>query len=265
MIALNGFFVGLSLIIAIGPQNALLLKQGVKGVAVGAVVAVCLLSDILLILGGTAGMGVLVEKAPTALVALKWAGVVYLSYFAYTCFRDALAPKAGALRTTDVRDPEEIDLHGEDATTHSTPEIIAEAGALQDTSFRRTNLGEEHSDHGSGYVSGGSVATKRRSRIATSEKPWLRPVIAALVFTWFNPAAYIDTLVMLGGLANQFGPVGRWEFSAGALAASVLWFPTIGFGARALARPLSKPQNWRRLNFAIGIVMVIITVRLALH
>ncbi|WKD61033.1 Arginine exporter protein ArgO [Corynebacterium ciconiae DSM 44920] len=264
MIALNGFFVGLSLIIAIGPQNALLLKQGVKGVAVGAVVAVCLISDILLILGGTAGMGVLVEKAPTALVALKWAGVVYLSYFAYTCFRDALAPKAGALRATDVRDPEEIDLDG-DATTHQPSEIIAEAEALQNTAIHNGDSSEDTRVSSTATAPGGALATKRRNRITTSDKPWLKPVIAALVFTWFNPAAYIDTLVMLGGLANQFGPTGRWEFSAGALAASALWFPAIGFGARALAQPLSKPQNWRRLNFAIGVVMLIITARLALH
>ena len=73
-IALNGFITGLSLIIAIGPQNALLLRQGLKRVAVTHVIAVCLISDVFLIVGGTLGVGVIVEKAPIVLVALKWLG-----------------------------------------------------------------------------------------------------------------------------------------------------------------------------------------------
>ena len=57
-IALNGFITGLSLIIAIGPQNALLLRQGLKRVAVTHVIAVCLISDVFLIVGGTLGVQV---------------------------------------------------------------------------------------------------------------------------------------------------------------------------------------------------------------
>lgn len=78
-IAIAGFLMGLSLIVAIGPQNALIIRQGVKREGVLAVLLVCIISDVILIFGGTAGVGALVERAPVALVALKWLGAAYLS------------------------------------------------------------------------------------------------------------------------------------------------------------------------------------------
>ncbi len=100
-IAVAGFLLGLSLIVAIGPQNALVIRQGVKREGLIVVLAICILSDIFLIFGGTAGVGVIIEKAPLALVALKWFGAAYLAWFAVSCFRDMVKPRALDSSATD--------------------------------------------------------------------------------------------------------------------------------------------------------------------
>lgn len=70
--ALTGLLAGLALIVAIGAQNAFVLRQGVRREHVGLVVLVCLLSDAVLIAAGTAGVGVLVTAVPWLLEALRW-------------------------------------------------------------------------------------------------------------------------------------------------------------------------------------------------
>ncbi|MET3809862.1 LysE/ArgO family amino acid transporter [Arthrobacter sp. UYEF3] len=78
---LSGLSTGLSLIVAIGAQNAFVLRQGIRRSHVGMVVAVCAVSDLLLILLGVAGIGVLLERAPSALGVIRWVGAAFL--FAY--------------------------------------------------------------------------------------------------------------------------------------------------------------------------------------
>lgn len=77
----SGLSAGLSLIVAIGAQNAFVLRQGIQRSHVAMVVAVCAVSDLLLILLGVAGIGVLLDRAPAALVVIRWAGAAFL--FAY--------------------------------------------------------------------------------------------------------------------------------------------------------------------------------------
>ena len=72
--ALEGFFLGASLIIAIGAQNAFVLRQGLVARHVGPVVAICALSDALLISLGAAGMGSLVNASAGLFVGLAFAG-----------------------------------------------------------------------------------------------------------------------------------------------------------------------------------------------
>jgi L-lysine exporter family protein LysE/ArgO len=76
-----GLLTGLSLIVAIGAQNAFVLRQGVLRQHVGAVVAVCAVSDLVLITAGVAGIGALVEHAPTALTVVRWLGVAFLTAY----------------------------------------------------------------------------------------------------------------------------------------------------------------------------------------
>jgi L-lysine exporter family protein LysE/ArgO len=78
---LAGLGLGLSLIVAIGAQNAFVLRQGVRREHVGAVVAVCAVSDALLYAAGSAGLGALVEQHPAVVQVARWAGAaVVLGY-----------------------------------------------------------------------------------------------------------------------------------------------------------------------------------------
>ena len=83
-----------------------------------------------------------------------------------------------------------------------------------------------------------------------------------LAMSQLNPHVYLDTVVLLGSLANQHGPDARWVFAAGAVAASVLWFTALGYGARLLARVLADPKAWRVVDVVIAVVMAVLAVRL---
>lgn len=73
-----GLITGLALIVAIGAQNAFVLRQGIRREHMGAVVMLCVTSDAVLIFGGTLGVGAMVAEFPAALIVLKWTGAVYL-------------------------------------------------------------------------------------------------------------------------------------------------------------------------------------------
>jgi L-lysine exporter family protein LysE/ArgO len=90
----TGFVAGLALIVAIGAQNAYVLRQGLRREHVGVVVAVCALSDLVLILAGVAGIGVLVEQAPTAIEAVRWLGVAFLTAYGALSLWRARRPDA---------------------------------------------------------------------------------------------------------------------------------------------------------------------------
>jgi L-lysine exporter family protein LysE/ArgO len=84
-----GFVAGAGLIIAIGAQNAFVLRQGLKRHHVGLVVAICALGDIALILLGVAGIGVLVQKWPALLQALRFGGAAFLGAYGLMAARRA--------------------------------------------------------------------------------------------------------------------------------------------------------------------------------
>ena len=191
-----GFLTGLSLIVAIGAQNAYVLRMGLSKHHVATVVAICASSDVLLILSGIGGIGGIIKTAPSSLQVLRWVGVVYLSYFAVRSFMKALQP-----------------------------ESLSPADAV---------------------------------------KPSLRVAVATtLAFTFLNPHVYIDTVLLIGSIGNQYGH-SRWIFAAGAGTSSVLWFSSLGFGARYASRFMAKPITWRILDTAIGVVMVLIALKLAI-
>ena len=187
-----GMLAGFSLIIAIGAQNAFVLRQGIRREHVGVVVSICAACDFVLIIAGTLGVGALVTAHPVVLTVFKWAGAAYLLWFAFTSFRSAMHPQALEMRESS---------------------------------------------------------------------PSRSIVLSALAITLLNPHVYLDTVVMLGNLANQHGP-DRWWFTLGACLASLIWFPALGYGARALAGPLGRPGVWRLIDLVIGMVMIAIAVRL---
>jgi L-lysine exporter family protein LysE/ArgO len=91
--ALSGLALGLSLIVAIGAQNAHVLRQGLRRAHVAPVVGVCVLSDAALIGAGVLGAGVLVTRFPAALTAVRIGGAVFLLGYAVLAARRALRPQ----------------------------------------------------------------------------------------------------------------------------------------------------------------------------
>jgi L-lysine exporter family protein LysE/ArgO len=185
---LAGFATSLSLIVAIGAQNAFVLRQGLRREHILPVVLTCALSDALLISGGIAGLGALIEGSPTALNIAKYGGAAFLFTYAVIAARRALHPEA------------------------MSPADHAPA-ALRSV------------------------------------------VLTCLGFTYLNPHVYLDTVVLLGSLANQRGTDGRWLYGVGAVAASFGWFFALGFLARKLGPIFARPRAWQFLDGGIALVM----------
>lgn len=196
--ALTGLAAGLTLIVAIGSQNAFVLRSGLARHHVGPVVAVCAVSDAVLISAGVAGIGTIVTRAPVVLDVVRWGGVVFLAAYAVL-------------------------------------------------SFRRAWRGGEVLD---GSAAPGGTAG-----------PLSAALLTAVALTWLNPHVYLDTVLLLGSLAN--GSEDRWAFAGGAVVASLVWFTGLGYGAR-LASPLfARPRAWQVLDVLIGVTMLLIAVGLA--
>ena len=190
-----GVLTGLSLIVAIGAQNAFVLRQGLRRDRVGVVVAVCAVSDVVLIAAGVLGIGTLVERAPAALDVVRWLGVAFLTAYGVLSLWHARRP--GALT--------------EDEAPARTASVVAKA----------------------------------------------------LDLTWLNPHVYLDTVLLLGGIAATHGPTGRWWFAVGAAVASGAWFTGLGYGAVRARGLLATPRAWQVLDVAIGLTMLGIAASLA--
>lgn len=191
-----GFLAGLSLIIAIGAQNAFVLRQGLTRKHVALVVLICAASDVALIALGIAGLGAIINSLPWLLEVIRWFGVAYLAYFAFTAAKSAFKSQT-------------LDASGTPSAT--------------------------------------------RGKVAAT----------ALALTFLNPHVYLDTVILLGSIGNQFAN-DRWFFGLGAMVSSVVWFTGLGFGARAASKFMSKPVFWRVLDSIIAVVMVSIAITLAL-
>jgi L-lysine exporter family protein LysE/ArgO len=87
-----GFGTGLSLIVAIGAQNAFVLRQGIRRDAVLAVVAICAASDAVLIALGVAGVGSVVHAQPVALTVVGLAGGAFLVCYGVLALRRVFRP-----------------------------------------------------------------------------------------------------------------------------------------------------------------------------
>jgi len=94
---LKGMGLGGGLIVAIGSQNAYLLRQALKREFVLTCVAICILCDVVLIAAGVAGMGQVITEAPALLFWLKMAGVVFLGWYGFRAARSAMRPNTMVL------------------------------------------------------------------------------------------------------------------------------------------------------------------------
>lgn len=101
----------------------------------------------------------------------------------------------------------------------------------------------------------------RRSVAGTAARA-VPVVLTCLALTWLNPHVYLDTVFLLGSVANTHDD--RWAFAAGAAFASVMWFSGLGLGARFLSRWLATPRAWRILDAVIAVVMIALAITLAI-
>jgi len=193
----SGLFAGLSLIIAIGAQNAFVIRQGLTRQHVFFVVAICAASDALLISLGAGGLGALIQAHSGVLEVVRWFGVVYLTWFGIKSLRAALASQV---------------------------------------------------------LNAASQPVLSRKKVVTT----------TLALTFLNPHVYLDTVILLGAIANQF-PGKTWYFAAGAMLGSLIWFSSIGYGAQAASKYMSKPIFWKVLDLLIAGVMFGVASYLAFH
>ncbi|WP_243695279.1 LysE/ArgO family amino acid transporter [Agromyces protaetiae] len=261
-----GLGLGLSLIIAIGAQNVFVLRQGIRREHVFAVAAVCAASDLVLIAVGVSGIGAVLAAVPWLIDAVRWAGFAFLVGYGLLAARRALRPSHETL-VVDAGAPAETSDH---LVSHTPSNVIQEGiGASRrvggDTPGHPAVLPESRDVGGSardgGSGNGPTVAT-RATAVAT--RATLAATIATcLALTWLNPHVYLDTVFLLGSVANTHGD-GRWWFALGAGVASIVWFFALAYGARFLGRWLASARAWRILDGCIAVVMIALGVSLVL-
>lgn len=93
--------------------------------------------------------------------------------------------------------------------------------------------------------------------VAATEGHSLRRVmVTGAAFTFLNPHVYLDTVLLMGTAASAQPEASRTVFALGAVIASVVWFATLGYGARLLQPVFTRPSAWRFLDAVVGIVML---------
>jgi L-lysine exporter family protein LysE/ArgO len=194
-VALTGFLLGGSLILAIGAQNAFILRQGLLKQHVFILCSVCALSDAILIAAGVGGLGRIIDGHPEFVKWVTVAGAIFL--FAYAIFALQRAFKPQAMQAA------------------STGQGSLKAALAQ-----------------------------------------------CLAFTFLNPHVYLDTVVLVGGISSRYIGQEKTAFAAGAMAASFIWFFSLGYGARLLQPVFAKPRAWQVLDLIIAAVMTMIAISL---
>lgn len=110
--ALSGLGLGLSLIVAIGAQNAFVLRQGLRRERVAVVVAICAASDAVLIALGIAGAGWVFERLPWLVEVVRWAGALFLLGYGVLAARRAIRPAALAAASGEPTTPTLVAIIG---------------------------------------------------------------------------------------------------------------------------------------------------------
>ncbi len=195
---LTGFFLGISLIIAIGAQNTFVLRQGILNQHIFYVALFCALSDALLIIIGIAGISFFLNNFITQISDLLFGlSAIWLAGYGVIRLRSAFK--------TDI-------------------------------------------------------ALKLEKSISRDLIPTLSIL---LVLTFANPHVYLDTMILIGSISQQFTGDYKIAFAAGASLASFIFFFSLAYGAKLLAPIMQKPLSWRLLDFMIAFIMFSIAIKLA--
>ena len=194
----TGFFLGLSLIVAIGAQNTFVLRQGILGQHVFYVALFCALSDALLISIGVAGISFFfnnfINQNSNILFGLS---SIWLAGYGIIRFRSAFK---------------------------SNKTIEIEASTL---------------------------------------KSIFPTISVAAVLTFLNPHVYLDTMILIGSISQQFSGYYKFTFALGACLASLVFFFSLAYGARLLTPLMQRPFSWKVLDSLVAIIMFTISFKLA--
>ena len=195
---LTGFFLGLSLILAIGAQNTFVLRQGILGQHIFYVALFCAVSDALLISIGVVGISFFLKNfiSQNSNILFALSGVWLLGY--------------GVIRL-------------------------------------RSALKSNH-----------TIAIE-----ASTIKGLLPTISVAAVLTFLNPHVYLDTMVLIGSISQQFSGYYKMTFALGAILASFVFFFSLAYGARLLTPIMQRPLAWKILDILIALIMFIIAFKLA--
>ena len=195
----TGFFLGISLIVAIGAQNTFVLRQGILGQHVFYVALFCALADALLICIGITGISFFLNNFISQnLNILFGLSSVWLTGYGLLRLKSALK---------------------------SNKTIEIEASTLK------------------GLFPTISVAT---------------------VLTFLNPHVYLDTMVLIGSISQQFSGYYKITFALGASLASFFFFFSLAYGARLLMPIMQRPFSWKILDSLIALIMFTLAFKLAL-
>ncbi|MCP4475297.1 MAG: amino acid transporter [Gammaproteobacteria bacterium] len=197
---LKGLLLSAGLIIAIGSQNAYVLKQGLLRNHVFYICLLCFLFDLILMTIGVFGVGSFIIHLPTLATVVSVIGAIFLFCYGAKAFLSAYRGKE-SLRVSDK--------------------------TLAPTSLKRT-------------------------------------VIITTAVSLLNPHVYLDTVIVIGGIANTFSLEQKVFFLIGAVLTSFIWFFSLGYGSKLLAPLFRKNITWRVLDVIIGCIMWWITIELVL-
>lgn len=187
----QGFLLCASLIIAVGPQNLFILRQGLRRQHLFLTALLSTLVDLLLISIGVGGLGSFISANSQLLTAATWGGATYLLGYGISTLRAAWYNH-----------------------TSTSLNLTAAAGAgLQKT------------------------------------------VVALLAISFLNPAAYLDTILMVGTTSGQYPVDQRIFFGIGAAIASAIWFFALTYGSSRLKPLLGHRLASRTLDLVSGCII----------
>jgi L-lysine exporter family protein LysE/ArgO len=195
---LTGFFLGISLIMAIGAQNAFVFRQGILRKHIFYVALFCALSDTLLIIIGITGISFFLDdfinQNSNILFSLS---ALWLSGYGITRLKAAFKSDT----------------------------------ALEIESSASTNL--------------------------------FKTLSILAVLTFFNPHVYLDTMILIGSVSQQFHGENKLAYALGASLASFVFFFSLAYGARLLEPLMKRSSSWRILDGLIALIMFTIAFKLA--
>lgn len=195
---LTGFFLGLSLIVAIGAQNAFVLRQGILGQHVFYVALFCAVSDALLISIGVAG----------------------ISFFFHNLINQHL-------------------------------DMLFGLSALWLTIYGALRLR-------SAFKSNKTISIEN-----SMSKSLLPTLYVAAGLTYFNPHVYLDTMILIGSISQQFFGLYKIIFALGASLASFIFFFSLAYGSKLLLPIMQSSFSWKIFDMLIALIMFIIAIKLA--